>query len=290
MMLLEPFDYQYMQNAIWMSGLVGGGCGFLSAFLILKGWALIADALSHAIVPGVAVATILGLPIIGGAFASAILATAAMVLLSRDSGLKADAVIGVVFVGFFGLGLFLVSLFPLQVDVKTIMFGNILAIAPDDARQMVIVVGVSLVILTVKWRDLMLCFFDPPHARALGINPERYQMLFFLLLAACTVAAMQTVGAFLVIAMVITPGAAAFLLCQRFDRMIGLSVLIGATSGLVGAWISYFVDGATGGIIALLQALIFTLALIFSPGQGLLVRFRRTPTEPATAPHDRNPA
>lgn len=273
--LIEPFAYSYMVNAMAVSALVGGVCAFLSAFLMLKGWSLIGDALSHSIVPGVAGAYMLGLPFSLGAFLSGGLAAGAMLFLNRRTKLKEDAIIGLIFTSFFGLGLFMVSLSPTSVDVQTIVLGNILAVTASDTIQLVIIATVSLAILTMKWKDLMLAFFDENHARAVGLDPARLKLLFFTLLAACTVAALQTVGAFLVIALVVTPGATAYLLTDRFPRLIAISVMIGALSSFVGAYLSYFLDGATGGVIVVLQTILFLIAFLFAPKHGLFAARRR---------------
>lgn len=268
--LLEPFDYLYMTNAMWVSALVGGVCAFLSAYLMLKGWSLIGDALSHSVVPGVAGAYMLGLPFALGAFLSGGLAAAAMLFLSDRSGLKSDVVIGLIFTSFFGLGLFMVSINPMSISVQTITMGNILSITPADTLQLAIIGFVSLAVLLLKWKDLMVVFFDESHARSIGLRPGLLKGVFFVLLSACVVAAMQTVGAFLVIAMVVTPGATAYLLCDRFPRLIALSVAIGSATSFVGAYLSYFLDGATGGIIVVLQTLIFLAAFVLAPKHGLL--------------------
>jgi manganese/iron transport system permease protein len=268
--LVEPFAYSYMINAMCVAALVGAVCGFLSAFLVLKGWSLMGDALSHAIVPGVAGAYMLGLPFAAGAFFSGALAAGAMLFLSGRTILKQDAIIGVVFTGFFSLGLFMVSLSPSAINLQTITMGNILAVTPEDTLQLVVIGLGSLTILTLKWRDLLAVFFDETHARSIGLNPTRLKVVFFGLLAACTVAALQTVGAFLVIALIVTPGATAYLLTDRFSRMIMVSVMIGAGTGFAGAWVSYFLDGATGGVIVCLQTLIFVLAFVFAPKYGIL--------------------
>jgi manganese/iron transport system permease protein len=273
--LAEPFSYGYMVNAMWVSALVGGVCAFLSAYLMLKGWSLIGDALSHSIVPGVAGAYMLGLPFAFGAFLSGGLAAAAMLFLNQRTKLREDAIIGLIFTSFFGLGLFMISLSPAAVNVQTIVLGNILAITPADTLQLVIIGGVSLAILLVKWKDLMVAFFDENHARSVGLNPDRLKVLFFTLLSASTVAALQTVGAFLVIAMVVTPGATAYLLTDRFPRLIVISVVIGTVTSFVGAYASYFLDGATGGIIVVAQTLIFLVAFVFAPKHGLLAARRR---------------
>ena len=274
-LLVEPFSYSYMVNAMWVSALVGAVCAFLSAYLMLKGWSLIGDALSHSIVPGVAGAYMLGLPFAVGAFFSGGLAAAAMLFLSQATRLREDAVIGLIFTSFFGLGLFMISISPVSVNVQTIVLGNILAITPEDTIQLVIISVVSLAILLAKWKDLMVTFFDENHARSIGLNPTLLRIVFFTLLSASTVAALQTVGAFLVIAMVVTPGATAYLLTDRFPRLIAISVAMGATTSFVGAYLSYFIDGATGGVIVVLQTLVFLAAFFLAPRHGYLAARRR---------------
>ena len=284
--LLEPFTYSYMTNAMWVSALVGGVCAFLSAYLMLKGWSLIGDALSHSVVPGVAGAYILGLPFALGAFIAGGLAAGAMLFLSERSGLKVDVIIGLIFTSFFGLGLFIVSINPMSVSIQTITMGNILAITPEDTLQLVIIGFVSLAILLAKWKDLMVTFFDENHARTIGLRPNILKAIFFILLSASVVAAMQTVGAFLVIALVVTPGATAYLLCDRFPRLIVMSVTIGSSTSFFGAYISYFLDGATGGIIVVLQTVIFIIAFVFAPKHGLLVAKRKAKQALERGPSD----
>lgn len=273
--LLEPFGYAYMFNAIWVSLLVGAVCAFLSAYLMLKGWSLIGDALSHSIVPGVAGAYMLGLPFALGAFAAGGLAAASMLFLNQRTGLKEDTIIGLIFTSFFGLGLFMVSISSISISVQTITFGNILAITPSDTLQLAVIGFVSLAVLLAKWKDFMVTFFDEDHARSIGLRPDVLKVIFFAILAACCVAAMQTVGAFLVIAMVVTPGATAYLLTDRFPRLLALSVAIGAGTSCVGAYLSYFLDGATGGLIVSLQTLIFLVAFMLAPTHGYLAARRR---------------
>lgn len=273
--LTEPFGYQYMLNAMWVSAMVGGLCAFLSCYLMLKGWSLIGDALSHSIVPGVAGAYMLGLPFSLGAFLSGGLAAGSMLFLNQRSRLKEDAIIGLIFSSFFGIGLFMVSLNPMSVNIQTIILGNVLAIAPEDIVQLAIIGVVSLLILLLKWKDLMVTFFDENHARSIGLNPGRLKLLFFTLLSVSTVAALQTVGAFLVICLVVTPGATAWLLTDRFPRLLMIAVAIGSMTSFFGAWLSYWLDGATGGIIVVLQTLLFLLAFVFAPKHGLLANRRR---------------
>lgn len=277
--LLQPFSYEYMVNAIFISALVGGVCAFLSVYLMLKGWSLIGDALSHSIVPGVAGAYMLGLPFAVGAFFSGGLAATTMLFLNQRSKLKEDAIIGLIFTSFFGLGLFMVSVSPTSVNIQTIVLGNILAITPYDTLQLLLISTVTLIILTLKWKDFMVLFFDEQHARSIGLNATGLKIVFFSLLSASTVAALQTVGAFLVIAMVVIPGASAYLLSDRFSHVILISISIGTLTSLIGAYLSYFIDGATGGVIVLLQTFIFSLSFFFAPKYGLLRhKIKQSPT------------
>jgi manganese/iron transport system permease protein len=204
-----------------------------------------------------------------------------MWFVRQRSKLREDAVIGIVFTSFFALGLLMVSINPTAVDVQAIVLGNILGISDADAMQVVIIAAISLAILTAKWKDLMLVFFDEQHARSVGLHPTALKLLFFTLLSACTVAALQTVGACLVIAMVVTPGATAYLLTDRFGRLLGLSVAIGGLTSVVGAYLSYFLDGATGGVIVVLQTALFLAAFVFAPKHGLLASRRAAAAEGA---------
>jgi manganese/iron transport system permease protein len=273
--LLVPFGYEYMAKAMWVSALVGGVCAFLSAYLMLKGWSLMGDALAHSIVPGVAGAYIIGVPFAAGAFFAGLLASAAMAFVKQHSRLREDAVIGLVFTSLFALGLLMASIWPTSVSVQTIVLGNILAISDEDVLQVALISAVSLAVLALKWKDLMVVFFDESHARSIGLNTTAYKILFFTLLSACTVAALQTVGACLVIAMVVTPGATAYLLTDRFGVLILLSIAIGAVTSFLGAYLSYFLDGATGGVIVTLQTLVFMMAFYFAPKHGILASRRR---------------
>lgn len=281
--LLAPFAYDYMVKAIWVSALVGGVCAFLSAYLMLKGWSLVGDALGHAVVPGVAGAYMLGLPYAAGAFFSGLLASLAMVVIRQRSRLREDAIIGIVFTSFFALGLFMVSLNPVAVNIQTIVLGNILGISDDDVVQVVIIAAITLAVLGAKWKDMMLVFFDENHARTVGINPRLMQVVFFTLLAASTVAALQTVGAILVIAMVVTPGATAYLLTDRFGVLLVASIALGTLTAAVGAYLSFFLDGATGGTIVTLQTLLFLLAFVFAPKHGRLAARRKAAARQADA-------
>lgn len=273
--LLEPFSYEYMQKAMWISTAVGGICAFLSAYLMLKGWSLIGDALSHSVVPGVAIAYALSLPYALGAFFAGILAALSILWIKSISKLKEDAVIGFIFSTFFALGLLIISLNPTSINVQNIILGNILGIADEDIYQVAIIMLICLVLLLIFWKDLLLIFFDETQAITVGLSPLFYKVLFFTLLSACVVAALQTVGAILVIAMVITPGATAYLLTDKFKTLIKIAVALGAITGFVGVYLSYYLDGATGGVIVTLQTVLFLLAFLFSPKYGLMSQKRR---------------
>ncbi len=273
--LLTPLHYDYMLKAIGVSAVIGGVCAFLSCFITLKGWSLMGDALSHSVVPGVAVAYYAGWPFAAGAFVTGLLAAVGMGFVKTKTRLREDAVIGVVFTAFFALGLLLISLYPSQVDLRSIVFGNILGISNSDIVQVLIISGVTLLVLGFKWRDLLLFCFDPNQARALGLNTTALHFTLLTLLSATAVAALQTVGACLVVAMLVTPGATAYLLTDRFGKMIGIATAMGVGTSIVGAYASYFFDGSTGGCIVTLQSLLFVAALIWAPKHGLLAQQAR---------------
>ncbi|PRJ64437.1 metal ABC transporter permease [Haemophilus influenzae] len=274
-LLLEPFSYDYMLKAMILSTAVGAICAFLSSYLMLKGWSLIGDALSHSVVPGVAIAYAFALPYALGAFFAGIFAALSILWIKSISKLKEDAIIGFIFSTFFALGLLIVSLNPTAVNVQNIILGNILGIADEDIYQVAIIIGVCLVLLLLFWKDLLLIFFDETQARTVGLSPLFYKVLFFTLLSACVVAALQTVGAILVIAMVVTPGATAYLLTDKFKTLSIIAIILGVVTSFVGVYISYYLDGATGGVIVTLQTLLFLVAFLFSPKYGLLTRNKK---------------
>lgn len=277
--LLMPFQYEYMQKAIWVSALVGGVCALLSCFIILKGWSLMGDALSHAIVPGVSLAYLCQIPFALGAFIAGLAAAGAMAFIKTKTRIREDAVIGVVFTTFFALGLVLISLYPSNISLKSIVFGNILGISDPDIHQVVIIAVLTLVVILCKWKDLLLFCFDPNHARSLAINVRMLHVLLLTLLAMTAVAALQAVGACLVVAMLVTPGATAYLMTDRFERMMIISCSMGVGCALIGAYASYFINGSTGGCIVVLQTIVFLAALFLAPKHGLLAaRARRRET------------
>lgn len=265
-----------MTNAIWVCAFVGGVCAFLSSYLMLKGWSLMGDALAHSIVPGVAFAYLLALPYSVGAFFAGLLAALSMVLVKAVTKLREDAIIGLVYTAFFALGLLVASINPTAISIKTIVLGNILAISDADIGQVVLISAVCLIILGAQWRNFMLLFFDESHARSIGLPVVGLKVLFFTLLSAAAVAALQTVGACLVIGMVVTPGATAYLMADRFGKLIVIAIAIGAGTSGLGAYASYFLDMSPGGIIVSMQTLLFVLVFLFAPKHGYFNNLKKT--------------
>ena len=270
----SPFAYDYMRNAILGAGIVGAMCGLLSCFVVLRGWSLLGDALSHAVVPGVALAALLGLPLIAGAAVAATLAVGGMSVVERSPVLKSDAVVGVVLTTFFAAGLLLVSVYPTNLRVTTILLGNLLGIADEDLLQVYGVAALCLLVIGLKWRDLVAVSFDPDHAASVGLNTKLWHGVLLGLLSLACVAALQAVGALLVAALLIAPGATAQLLTDRFGRMLILAPVIGGAGAAIGAYASFFLDGAVGGSIVVLQTIVFLLVWLLAPKHGVLARRR----------------
>jgi manganese transport system permease protein len=269
-----PFQYPFMQAALGVSAFVGIVCAALSCYLILKGWSLMGDALSHAVLPGVVFAYILGLPFALGAFASGLASAVTIGWLKRNSRVKEDTVIGLVFTAFFALGLIVISRTPSDVHLTHILYGNVLGIEPDDLAQTLIAGTLALIAVAVLRRDLMLFCFDPNHARAIGLNTTFLYYALLALLALTVVAALQAVGVVLVIAMLITPGAIGYLLTDRFDRMMALAMGAAVLACVLGVYLSFYLDASTAGCIVVVQALLFFAAMLLGPKRGLLARAR----------------
>ncbi|QDY44350.1 metal ABC transporter permease [Candidatus Pantoea soli] len=274
-LLAEPLSYTFMIKAMFGGAAVGALCGLLSCFVTLKGWSLLGDALSHSVVPGVAVAALFGGPLALGAFVAGLLAVLGIGVIERNSALKNDAVIGVVFTAFFAAGLFIISVFPANIRIQTILFGNLLGISSADLLQVAVIGVICIIAFAAKWKDLLIYCFDPSHARAIGLNVTALHLMLLILLSLAAVAALQAVGALLVVAMLITPGATAQLWTQKFSRMLFIAPALAALACMGGAYASYFLDGSTGGAIVVLQTAIFILALFFAPGKGILATRRR---------------
>ena len=266
----EPLQYGFMLKALWVSAFVGVVCAVLSCYITLKGWSLMGDAVSHAVVPGVVVAYALGIPFALGAFIFGFGATVAIGYVKAKTRLKEDAVIGVVFTGFFAFGIVLSTKIPSNIDLFHILFGNVLGISQEDIIQTLIAGLLTLGIVLLRRKDLLLFCFDPNHAKAIGLNVQFMYYTLLSVLALTIVTALQTAGIVLVVAMLVTPGATAYLLTDRFDRMLGISVGTSVLSCLLGTYISYHLDVPTGGCIVVLLTLIIVISMIFAPKYGLL--------------------
>ena len=259
-----------MVRALLISATVGGVCGLLSCYMTLKGWALMGDAVSHSVLPGVILAYILGLPFSVGAFVFGVGSVATIGFVKQKSRIKEDTVIGLVFTGFFALGLVLVSKTRSNIDLGNILFGNVLGISSADIQQTLLISAVVTGVLLLFRRDLLLFCFDPTHARSIGINTGVLHYLLLSVLSLAAVAGLQTVGIILVVAMLVTPGATAYLLTDRFDRMTWLAICSSILSSIVGVYTSYWTDSSTAGCIVLVQTGLFVVAFLFAPKYGIL--------------------
>jgi manganese transport system permease protein len=269
-LLLDPLSHAFMVRALLVSAAVGGICGLLSCHLILKGWALMGDAVSHAVLPGVVVAYALGLPLAVGAFVFGVGAVALIGFVKQNSRVKEDTVIGVVFTGFFALGLVLVTKVPSNIDLSHVLFGNVLGISGADLAQTLVICGLVAAGLLLLRQDLLLFCFDPVHARSIGLPTGLLHYLLLGMLSLAAVAGLQTVGVILVVAMLVSPGATAYLLSDNFGRMTLLAVGSSVLSSVAGVLISYWSDSSTAGCIVLVQAVLFLLAFLLAPRYGIL--------------------
>jgi ABC-type Mn2+/Zn2+ transport system permease subunit len=277
MNLLEPFRHAFMTEALLVGALVGAVCAVLSCYLVLKGWSLMGDAVAHAVLPGVVLAHLAGLPLAVGAFASGLFCAGATGWIKTRSRVREDTVLGIVFTGLFAFGLVLFTQVETEAHLSHLLFGNILGIERADRLQTIAVALPTLAVVLLLRRDLLLFCFDPAHARAIGLHTGRLYYLLLALLAATVVASLQAVGIILVVAMLVTPGCTARLLTDRFDAMLLLASGSSVLATLVGVYSSFFLNGSTGACIVLAQAGLFALALVFAPQHGLLAarRMRR---------------
>jgi manganese transport system permease protein len=273
-----PLQHEFMVKAILVSAVVGIVCSALSCYMTLKGWALMGDAVSHAVMPGVVIAYVLNIPFAVGAFVFGVGSVVAIGFIKANTRIKEDTVIGLVFTGFFALGLVLVSKVKSSIDLTHILFGNVLGISDADIIQTVIIAIITLVTLAILRKDLILFCFDATHARSIGLNTTFLYYTLLSLLSLTAVAGLQTVGIILVVAMLVTPGATAYLLSDRFDHMMLIAMSSGVFSSVMGTYISYHIDGSTGGCIVVLQTFLFIMAMIFAPKHGLLVRAKNLET------------
>lgn len=270
--LLEPLQYEFMLRALSATAIAAIVCAVLSCWLVLIGWSLMGDAVSHAVLPGVVLAYVLGAPFAIGALVFGFLAVALIGIIRGTSRVKEDAAIGIVFTTLFALGLVLISVTPSQTDLNHILFGNVLGVSTGDLVQIAVLAAVAFAVLFVKRRDLTLFAFDPIHTFAIGLSPRLLSGLLLGVLALTAVVALQVVGVVLVVAMLIIPGATAHLLTDRFGRMLVIAPALSAASSIVGIYVSYWVDASSGGLVVLVQGVVFAAVYLFSPRQGIIGR------------------
>jgi manganese/iron transport system permease protein len=270
--LTVPLSYGFMQRAMIVAILVGGVCAVLSCYLILKGWSLMGDAVSHAVLPGIVIAFVVGLPLAVGAFLAGLLCAVGTGYLKENSRVKEDTVMGIVFSGMFGFGLVLFTKVETDQHLNHILFGNMLGVTSRDLVETALVACVTLGIVLLKWRDFLLYCFDPLHARAIGLRVGALHYGLLVLLSLTIVASIKAVGIILVVAMLIAPGAIGYLVTNRFERMLLVAVCVAVGSSILGTLVSFHIDGATGPCIVLIQMAVFVLVFLFAPGSGILRR------------------
>ncbi len=268
--LFAPFAYPFMQQALAISVLIAAAAGALSCFLVLKGWSLMGDAISHAVLPGIVLAYMLGLPLVVGAFVAGMLCATATGFLSANSRVKQDTVMGVVFAGMFGAGVVLYRSIETEVHLDHILFGHMLGVSWADVRNTGLIAGAALIAVLARRRDLLLFAFDPQHARAVGLPTGLLHYGLLALISLVVVGALKAVGLILAIALLIAPGATAYLLTERFDRMLALSIGIAMLAAFAGLVLSFRIDADPAASIVVLLTTLFILAFLFAPKHGVL--------------------
>ncbi|WP_105435783.1 metal ABC transporter permease [Neorhizobium tomejilense] len=274
--LLSPFQFSFMVNALLISVLMAVPMALLSCFLVLKGWSLMGDAISHAVFPGVVIAYIVGMPLAIGAFAAGMFCAIATGFLKENSRIKQDTVMGIVFAGMFGLGLVLYVKIQSDVHLDHILFGDMLGISWRDIGEAAVIAAITAGILGVKWKDFLLHAFDPAQARAVGLRVNFLHYGLLALISLTIVGALQAVGIILSIAMLIAPGAIAFLLTRKFSTMLILSIAIAVTGSFAGVYLSFFIDSAPAPTIVLVLAIGFVLAFIYATRKAARVETTET--------------
>lgn len=258
--ILEPLQFEFMQTALITAILVASVSAVLSCYLVLKGWSLMGDAISHAVLPGVVIASLVGLPLSIGAFSSGLFCALSVGYLKENSRLKEDTVMGIVFSGMFAVGIILFTGFNTGEHLTHILFGNLLGVTTSDLIQTFVITLLTFSVMLIKRKDFLLYCFDMNQAKVVGLPVKLLHYGLLSLLALTIISAMQVVGVILVVAMLITPGITAYLLTKRFDKMLMIALLISVGSSVFGALLSYHIDAATGPTIILVQAIIFLLS------------------------------
>ncbi|MBJ9113940.1 iron/manganese ABC transporter permease subunit SitD [Citrobacter sp. FDAARGOS_156] len=262
--LLEPFQFSFMVNALTISVIVAVPCALLSVFLVLKGWALMGDAMSHAVFPGIVLAWIAGIPLAIGAFVAGLFCAVATGYLDDNSRIKRDTLMGIVFSGMFGAGLVLYVSIQSEIHLDHILFGDMLGVSLGDiAQTAVIALGIALII-GLKWKDLLLHTFDPHQAKASGLNTTLLHYGLLCMIALTIVATLKSVGIILSISLLIAPGAIAILMTRRFAQALLLATAISVATSFLGVYLSFFIDSAPAPTIVVLFSLLFVITFIYS--------------------------
>ncbi len=276
-----PLQYPFMQRALVVSVIVGAVCAVLSCYLVLKGWSLMGDAISHAVLPGIVIAFVLGIPLAIGAFVAGLSCALATGYLKENSRIKEDTVMGIVFSGMFGFGLVIFTKVETDQHLLHILFGNMLGVTLRDLGETALIAGATLIVVLLKRRDFLVYCFDPNHARVIGLPVRALHYGLLVLLSLTIVSSLKAVGIILVIAMLVAPGATAYLLTDSFERMLVIATAVAVTSSALGTIVSFHVDGATGACIVLIQFAAFVLAFLFAPKRGFV--WNRAGARPAVA-------
>lgn len=271
----EPLQHSFMIQAMVVAALIGCVCAVLSCYLVLKGWSLMGDAISHAVLPGIIIAYVISLPMIIGAFVAGMVCAVSTGWIKSHSRVKEDTVLGIVFTGLFALGLVLMTKIDAGIHFDHIVKGNLLGITQGDLIQLIVITSVTLLVTLAKSRDLMLLCFDPSQAKASGLNTTLLYYLLLSLIAITVVAALQAVGFILTVAMLIVPGATGLLLCDRFGRMMTVAAMLSLISAVMGTYMSFLLDSSPAALIVLFQSGFFTLAVLFAPKHGLVAHKRQ---------------
>jgi ABC-type Mn2+/Zn2+ transport system permease subunit len=266
---LEPLQLPLMQDALLVGTVAGAVCAVLSCFLVLKGWSLMGDAISHAVLPGIVLAYLCGAPLALGAFVSGLLCALGTGWVRANSRIKEDTAMGVVFTGLFAFGLVIFTKVKTDLHLDHILFGNLLGIEPRDRTECLVIGGVTLAVVLALRRDLLLYCFDAGHGRTIGLRVDLLGYLLLALLAATIVASLKAVGVILVIAMLVTPGCIGLLLSDRFDRMLWIATASAVFACLAGTYASFFINASSAACIVLVQTALFLLAFCFAPKRGL---------------------
>jgi manganese/iron transport system permease protein len=282
-LVTEPLGFAFMQRALVAAILIGAVCAVLSCYLVLKGWSLMGDAISHAVLPGIVIAHVVGLPLGVGAFAAGLASALATGYLKENSRVKEDTVLGIVFSGMFGFGLVLFTRIDTDQHLNHILFGNILGVSPAELAEIAIIGGGTLLLVLARRRDFLLLIFDPQHAKAIGLPVRALHYAFLVALSLTIVAALKAVGIILVVAMLVGPGATGFLLTDRFERMLAIAAAVSVGSAVIGTLASFHLDAATGPAIVLTQAAVFLAAFVLAPRRGLLAHRRARRADRAQA-------